>query len=84
MIIDIYTLNETYLDIKINDTINTSVNEDLNLEFNNNYSFSKICFPLSEFNIKKVKLNYEEENNKLFVPGYKNGQLIEFTIKNLR
>ncbi|OUM68804.1 hypothetical protein PIROE2DRAFT_3324 [Piromyces sp. E2] len=82
LIIDIYTLNEIYLDIEINDTENTTINENLNFECSNNYLFSKICFPLSEYNIKNSELNYEEGCNKLFVPGYKCGQLIEFKIKN--
>ncbi|ORX78925.1 hypothetical protein BCR32DRAFT_269786 [Anaeromyces robustus] len=83
LIIDMYTLNEIYLDIKINNsinTINTSTNKNV---FENDYSFSKICFPLSEYTFKKDNLNYEKISNKLFIPGYKDGQLIEFTIKNL-
>ncbi|ORX50405.1 hypothetical protein BCR36DRAFT_412427 [Piromyces finnis] len=80
LIIDIYTLNEIYLDIKINDNITIPINENFDFKLNN-YTFSKICFPLNEYNIKKKEMGFEEANNKLFIPGYKNGQLIEFTIK---
>lgn len=85
MIIDIYTLNEIYLDIKINDSINISNQIYNNFDIKYDDDFPKICFPLNEYNNNENNLNYEEGINKLFLPGYKNGQLVEFTIKkNLR
>jgi len=89
LIIDIYTLNEIYLDININGIessfSNYINNEYLSNEQVNSYSYPKICFAYNQYNIKNNNNYYEKASDIVFIPGYANGQLIEFTIKkNLR
>ncbi|KAG4107316.1 hypothetical protein H8356DRAFT_1285945 [Neocallimastix lanati (nom. inval.)] len=85
LIIDIYTLNEIYLDININGIessfSNYINNEYLSNEQVNSYSYPKICFAYNQYNIKNNNNYYEKASDIVFIPGYANGQLIEFTIK---